>query len=128
MANSNLYQYHGPGGQKLYGYRREYKGRQLRKKGFKTKADAEHRLRQAMSDVDALERGEIRVKPTTLQEALDLANDELQKRQVTVRIELSGELPPVRGDRIPQWPRQPQRPPSAPWARSTRSSSISRRP
>jgi integrase len=63
---------YGPSRQKLWAYRREYRGRQLRKKGFGTKSAAEAHLRQVMSDIDALERGEIRVKPTTMQDALDL--------------------------------------------------------
>jgi hypothetical protein len=36
------------------------------------KRDAEKDLRQAMDDIDALERGEIRVKPTTAQEAFEI--------------------------------------------------------
>jgi PAS domain S-box-containing protein len=35
-----------------------------------------------------------------VKEALDLARDDLLKRHVTLRSELSGDLPPVRGDRI----------------------------
>jgi integrase len=68
----NFYQYTGPGGQVLHGYQRRYKKHQLRKKGFLLKRDAEKDLRQAMDDLDALERGEIRVKPTTAQEAFEI--------------------------------------------------------
>jgi len=57
---------------RLWGYRREYKGKPLRRKGFSTKAEAETELRRAMDDIDALERGEVRIKPTTMQDALDL--------------------------------------------------------
>ena|ERR1700686_2630948 len=68
----NFYQYTGPGGQTLHGYQRRYKKHQLRKKGFLLKRDAEKDLRQAMDDIDASERGEIRCKPTTTQEAFDI--------------------------------------------------------
>ena len=72
MSNSKrFYQYNGPSG-KLWGYRREYKGKPLRRKGFSTKAEAESELRRAMDDIDALERGEVRIRPTTMQDALDL--------------------------------------------------------
>ncbi len=72
MSNSKrFYQYSGPSG-KLWGYRREYKGKPLRRKGFSTKAEAETELRRAMDDIDALERGEVRIRPTTMQDALDL--------------------------------------------------------
>ena len=66
----NFHQYVGPGGQTLHGYMRRYKKVRLRKKGFTSKAEAERHLRQAMNDIDAEERGEIRCKPTTAQEAL----------------------------------------------------------
>jgi hypothetical protein len=58
----------------------KYKQRQLRKKGFSTKAEAEKNLREAMNDVDALERGEIRCKPTTAQEALNIYRRKLEVR------------------------------------------------
>src|ERR1700687_1476734 len=57
---------------KLWAYRRVYKWKLLRKRGFATKADAEAHLLQAMHDIDAAERGEVRTKPTTMQDALDL--------------------------------------------------------
>ncbi|HXI22936.1 MAG TPA: tyrosine-type recombinase/integrase, partial [Pyrinomonadaceae bacterium] len=76
----NFYQYTGLGGQVLHGYQRRYKKHQLRKKGFLLKRDAEKDLRQAMDDIDALERGEIRVKPTTAQEAF-----EIYKREQDIR-------------------------------------------
>src|SRR5712671_7098711 len=68
----NFYQYPGPGGQTLHGYQRRYKKQQLRKKGFLLKRDAEKDIRQAMDDMDASERGEIRCKPTTTQEVFDI--------------------------------------------------------
>ena len=68
----NFYQYTGPGGQVLQGYQRRYKKHQLRRKGFLVKRDAEKDLRQAMDDIDALERGEVRVKSTTAQEAFEI--------------------------------------------------------
>lgn len=76
MAKSKrFYSYDSPSG-KLWGYRREYKGHQLRKRGFSTKAAAETHLTQAMGDIDAAERGEMKpVKPTTLREAIKLYYD-----------------------------------------------------
>jgi hypothetical protein len=68
----NFYDYLGVGGQRLHGYQRLYKGVRLRRKGFSTKSDAERDLRRAMNDVDARERGEVRCKPTTAQEALSI--------------------------------------------------------
>ncbi|HBB97318.1 MAG TPA: hypothetical protein DC054_18220 [Blastocatellia bacterium] len=68
----NFYQYTGPDGQTLHGYERQYKGKKLRKKGFLLKREAEKNLRQALDDIDAAERGEFRVKPTTAQEAFDI--------------------------------------------------------
>ena len=67
---------------KLWGYRRVYKFKVLRKKGFSTKAEAEAHLRDAMSEIDALERGEVRVKPTTMQDALDLFKRKQEVRSV----------------------------------------------
>jgi hypothetical protein len=76
----NFYQYTGPGGQTLHGYERQYKGVQLRKKGFTLKREAEKDLRKAMDDMDAAERGEIRCAPTTAQEALDIYRRSLEIR------------------------------------------------
>lgn len=66
-------------------YRREYKGHQLRKKGFSTKAAAENHLTDAMKDVDAAERGEIRLKPSTVLDAYNL-----YKEQQTALMERKG--------------------------------------
>jgi hypothetical protein len=49
-----------------------YNGKLLRKQGFSTKAQAEAHLMQAMQDIAAAERGEVRIKPTTMQDALGL--------------------------------------------------------
>ncbi len=68
----NFYQYIGPGNQTLYGYERQYNGKQLRKKGFTLKSAAEKHLRQAMDDIDDAARGNPRLKPTTAQEALEI--------------------------------------------------------
>lgn len=76
----NFYQYTGPNNQALHGYERQYKGRQLRKRGFPSKRAADKHLRQVIDDIDAAERGEIRVRPTTAQEAF-----EIYKRQQDVR-------------------------------------------
>jgi hypothetical protein len=76
----NFHQYVGPGGQILHGYVRRYKNVRLRKKGFTSKAEAERHLRQAMNDIDAEERGEIRCKPTTAQEALNIYRRNLEVR------------------------------------------------
>src|SRR6476620_4934221 len=78
----NFHQYVGPSGQILHGYVRRYKNVRLRKKGFTSKAEAERHLRQAMNDIDAEERGEIRCKPTTAQEALNIyrRNQEVRAR------------------------------------------------
>lgn len=76
----NFHQYTGPGGQTLHGYMRRYKSVRLRKKGFATKSEAEKHLRQAMNDIDAEERGEIRTKPTTAQEALNIYRRNLEVR------------------------------------------------
>lgn len=74
----NFFQYSGPGGQTLHGYERQYKSKKLRRKGFATKTEAERNLRQAMNDIDALERGEVRYKPTTAQEALNIYRRSLE--------------------------------------------------
>lgn len=82
MAKSKrFYSYDTPAG-RFWAYRREYKSKSLRRKGFSTKADAESDLRQAMSDIDALERGEVRTKPTTMQEALELFSRKQRVRSV----------------------------------------------
>src|SRR6266540_7319614 len=82
MAKSKrFYQYDTPGGQ-LWAYRRVYKLKLLRKQGFSTKSEAEMHLRTAMSDIDALERGEVRIKPTTIQDALDLFTRKQDVRSV----------------------------------------------
>lgn len=74
----NFFQYSGPGGQTLHGYERQYKSKKLRRKGFATKTEAERNLRQTMNDIDALERGEVRCKPTTAQEALNIYRRSLE--------------------------------------------------
>jgi integrase len=80
MARSKrYYQYDSPHG-KLWAYRRSYKGRQLRKRGFTNKADAERNLREAMNEIDAIERGEVRAKPTTMQDALNIYRRNLDVR------------------------------------------------
>src|SRR5689334_16816487 len=79
----NFYQYVGPGNQTLFGYERRYKKVQLRKKGFSLKRDAENHLRQAMNDIDAAERGEIRCVPTTAQEALNIYRHTMDVRART---------------------------------------------
>ena len=76
----NIYEYLGPRGQRFHGYQRLYKGVRLRRKGFITKSDAERDLRRAMNDVDARERGEVRYKPTTAQEALSIYRHNLDVR------------------------------------------------
>jgi len=76
----NFYQYIGMGGQTLHGYERQYKGAKLRKKAFVSKSEAERDLRRAMNDLDAAERGEIRTKPTTAQEALNIYRHNLNVR------------------------------------------------
>jgi integrase len=76
----NFFEYLGPRGQKLHGYQRRYKGVRLRRKGFITKSDAERDLRHEMNDVDARERGEVRYKPTTAQEALSIYRHNLDVR------------------------------------------------
>lgn len=82
MAKSKrFYSYDTPAGG-FWAYRREYKSKTLRRKGFSTKADAESDLRQAMSDIDALERGEVRTKPTTNAEALELFSRKQRVRSV----------------------------------------------
>ncbi len=53
------------GTEKRWSYRREYKGQQLRKKGFLTKGQADISLRKAMEEVDSPQV----VKITTLQDA-----------------------------------------------------------
>lgn len=70
-----FYTYDSPHG-KLWAYRREYKGQQLRKKGFTTKSAAENHLKQVMDDIDALERGEVRCKPSTILDAYNLYKEQ----------------------------------------------------
>jgi len=67
-------------GKTHYAYRRRYKKHELRKRGFATKGEAEASLRLAMDDIDATERGEIRVKATTAQEALAIYRRTLEVR------------------------------------------------
>ena len=51
---TNPYLYiHEAKGKTRYGYRREYKGKQLRARGFGTSLEAEQHLSQAIADVDA---------------------------------------------------------------------------
>src|SRR5215813_3307158 len=78
---TNPYLYtHEAKGQTRYGYRREYKGKQLRARGFATSSEAEHHLNQSIAGVDAVLRGEVRCKPTTAQEALDIYRRKLEVR------------------------------------------------
>ena len=78
---TNPYLYtHEAKGQTRYGYRREYKGKQLRARGFATSSEAEQHLNQAIADVDAVIRGEVRCKPTTAQEALNIYRRKLEVR------------------------------------------------
>jgi integrase len=78
---TNPYLYtHEAKGQTRYGYRREYKGKQLRARGFATSSQAEQHLNQAIADVDAVIRGEVRCKPTTAQEALNIYRRKLEVR------------------------------------------------
>jgi hypothetical protein len=60
-TNPYLYS-HEARGKTRYGYRREYKGKQLRARGFGTPSEAEQHLNQAIADVDAVLRGEVRCK------------------------------------------------------------------
>ncbi|HEY6803704.1 MAG TPA: tyrosine-type recombinase/integrase [Pyrinomonadaceae bacterium] len=76
----NFYTYVGPGNQRLHGFERQYKKARLRKQGFTTKGEAEAELRRMMDDVDATERGEVRTKPTTAQEALNIYKRNLEVR------------------------------------------------
>jgi hypothetical protein len=76
----NFYAYVGPGQQRLHGFQRRYKRVQLRKRGFTTKGAAEAELRRMMDDIDASARGEIRVKPTTAQDALNIYKRNLEVR------------------------------------------------
>jgi hypothetical protein len=76
----NFYTYTGPSNQRLHGFERRYKGVQLRKRGFTSKGEAEAELRRMMDDIDATERGEVRIKPTTAQEALNIYKRNLEVR------------------------------------------------
>ena len=51
-----------------FGYRRRFKGKYLRARGFLSAGEAEQHLNEAMADVKATLRGEYRGKPTTAQE------------------------------------------------------------
>jgi integrase len=79
----NFYQYIGPGNQMLYGYERQYNGKQLRKKGFTLKSAADKHLRQAMDDIDEAARGNPRLKPTSAQEALEIYKHALEVKART---------------------------------------------
>ena len=76
-----FYAYDTPQGKK-WGARREYKTKQLRKKGFDTKAEAEQWLRDEMDRID----GKLPVAPihsetlTTVKDALAIYKAELQSR------------------------------------------------
>ena len=63
-TNPYIYE-HDAKGKHCFGYRRRYKGKQLRARGFLTAGEAEQHLNEAMSDVQAVNRGEYRGKPTT---------------------------------------------------------------
>jgi len=76
----NFYTYTTEKNQKLYGYRRKYKKHILRKRGFFSKGDAESDLRDAMSNIDAERRGEVRACLTTVQDALDIYKRKLKVR------------------------------------------------
>lgn len=76
----NFYTYAGPGNQRFHGFERRYKNAKLRKKDFTTKAEAESELRRLMNDIDAAERGEVRTKPTTAQDALNIYKHNLEVR------------------------------------------------
>lgn len=80
MKNNPYIYTHESRGQKRYGYRREYHGRQLRARGFATISEAEQFLNQEISDIQANERGETRCKPTTAQEALEIYRRNLDVR------------------------------------------------
>lgn len=76
----NFYQYKGSQNQTFHGYLRRYKGHRLQKKGFTSRSEAEKHLRNALNDIDAEERGEIRCKATTAQEAFDIYRRKLDIR------------------------------------------------
>lgn len=78
-TNPYLYE-HEAKGKTRYGYRREFKGKQLRARGFVTPGEAEQHLNQAMADVEAVLRGEVRTKPTTAQDALEVYRRNLEVR------------------------------------------------
>ena len=71
---------HDAKGKHCFSYRRRYKNRQLRARGFLSSGDAEQHLNQAMLDVDAVHRGEFRGKPTTAQDALNIYRRRLEVR------------------------------------------------
>jgi len=78
-TNPYIYE-HDAKGKHCFGYRRRYKGKQLRARGFLTAGEAEQHLNEAMSDVQAVNRGEYRGKPTTAQDALDIYRRKLEVR------------------------------------------------
>jgi integrase len=78
-TNPYIYE-HDAKGKHCFGYRRKYKGKQLRARGFLTAGEAEQHLNEAMSDVQAVNRGEYRGKPTTAQDALDIYRRKLEVR------------------------------------------------
>jgi hypothetical protein len=55
-TNPYIYE-HDAKGKHCFGYRRRYKNRQLRARGFLSSGEAEQHLNQAMADVDAVHRG-----------------------------------------------------------------------
>ena len=76
-TNPYIYE-HDAKGKHCFGYRRRYKNRQLRARGFLSSGEAEQHLNQAMADVDAVHRGEFRGKPTTAQDALNIYRRKLE--------------------------------------------------
>jgi hypothetical protein len=78
-TNPYIYE-HDAKGKHCFGYRRRYKNRQLRARGFLSSGEAEQHLNQAMADVDAVHRGEFRGKPTTAQDALNIYRRKLEVR------------------------------------------------
>ena len=67
----NFYQHSGLGGQVLHGINAAAKNTNFAGKGF-CSSGIRKDLRQVMDDINALDRCEIRVKPTTAQEALEI--------------------------------------------------------
>ncbi len=79
----NFYQYLGPGNQTLYGYERQYQGKQLRKKGFTLKSAADKHTRGAMQVIDDKASGKSTLKPTSAQEALEIYKHALEVKART---------------------------------------------